>query len=309
MSNYLSRYIASVFVIVVIAVWWNQSVVYNHNKEESRTEQANVIEAISQEKNSKVLKEFPNINISGKSAIVYDFGTEKSLYQKSSEAQLPLASITKVMTVYSAMSRLVPDANITITQNSFNTEGEFGLLVGDVWTLEEISKFTLVNSANDGAEAIAENVTNKVGKDFVTLMNLDAERLGLRRTYFINASGLDESETLPSGYGSASDVAKLMYNAYQSFPAVFQATTLSEYEAKSLTGLEYLAVNTNQFAPETSGLRLSKTGYTDIAGGNLGVLIEIEPTHYIAIVVLGSSREERFSDVQLLLNALIEFLS
>lgn len=305
MSDNLPKYIATVFVIVVLTVWWNESVV----KTDQINGQANALSAITENAPVEKIKEFPYTELVGKSAIVYDFGSDEVLFSKSPNAQLPLASITKLMTVYSALTRLVPDAQITISQSAFETEGEFGLLVGDTWELSELARFTIVNSANDGAEAIGEAVTQKTGMEFISLMNQDATKLGMARTYFINASGLDESENLPSGYGSAGDVAKLLYASYYEFPNIFEATTHSEITARSLSGREYLSVNTNHDSEFTTGLKISKTGYTDIAGGNLAILVEVEPTRPVAIVVLGSTREDRFTDVQKLLNNLLVYLA
>ena len=62
--------------------------------------------------------------------------------------------------------------------------------------------------------------------------------------------------------------------------------------------------NTNQSIEELFGAEGSKTGFTDIAGGNLGVIVDITVGHPVVLVVLGSSREGRFKDIATLYTAL-----
>ena len=62
--------------------------------------------------------------------------------------------------------------------------------------------------------------------------------------------------------------------------------------------------NTNQDIETISGAEASKTGYTDMAGGNLGIIVDISVGHPVVIVVLGSTREGRFKDMDTLYKAL-----
>ena len=62
-------------------------------------------------------------------------------------------------------------------------------------------------------------------------------------------------------------------------------------------------INTNDLVDQIPGMIGSKTGYTDLAGGNLVLLVDIGIDHPIAIAVLGSTRDERFSDVKKLIDA------
>ena len=62
--------------------------------------------------------------------------------------------------------------------------------------------------------------------------------------------------------------------------------------------------NTNQTIETLSGAEASKTGYTDRAGGNLAVIVDISVGHPIVIVVLGSTRQGRFQDIDVLYKAL-----
>jgi D-alanyl-D-alanine carboxypeptidase len=65
----------------------------------------------------------------------------------------------------------------------------------------------------------------------------------------------------------------------------------------SQDGIYHDAVNTNYYIDEIPGIIGSKTGYTDLAGGNLVVAFDAGLNRPIIISVLGSTRQERFTDV------------
>jgi D-alanyl-D-alanine carboxypeptidase len=86
-------------------------------------------------------------------------------------------------------------------------------------------------------------------------------------------------------------------------PLIAQATTQPYISITSLQGTTHTFVNTNIDVTHIPNPLLSKTGYTDLAGGNLVVVYDAAINHPVAIVVLGSTESGRFSDVQQLMNA------
>ena len=66
---------------------------------------------------------FADIPLNAKAAIVYDLATGETLYEKNADAQLPLASLTKLLTVYAALAVLSPETQITIPENATSVEG------------------------------------------------------------------------------------------------------------------------------------------------------------------------------------------
>jgi D-alanyl-D-alanine carboxypeptidase (penicillin-binding protein 5/6) len=127
-------------------------------------------------------------------------------------------------------------------------------------------------------------------------MNWRAKELGLTQTYFLNESGLDEGAFATGGYGSARDTALLLARLFNTAPGVFGATRSSAVVVEEKTG-NHRVRNTNTAAELIPGLIGGKTGLTDLAGGNLAVLIDAGPNHPVAIVVLGSTEHKRFTDV------------
>lgn len=265
-------------------------------------------------KNNAISKVFDNIEIEAKSAYVFDVKEDKVLYKKNEFVQLPLASITKLMTALTA-SELVPEnSKIVIKKEFLDTEGDSGLLANETWTLKDLLDFSLLVSSNDGARSIASVVGaldlktedyNLGRKDFIDKMNTLAEDLELRQTYFTNESGLDFNG-ISGGYGSAIDVAKLMTYILKNKPNIIEST---KYQVLNISSLDKIhkAENTNNSVEKIPGLLASKTGFTDMAGGNLVVAFDASIGHPIVVVVLGSSVKGRFDDVSALVQASLEY--
>jgi D-alanyl-D-alanine carboxypeptidase len=131
-------------------------------------------------------------------------------------------------------------------------------------------------------------------------MNHEADRLGLTQTFFVNDTGLDVSSTMAGAYGSARDVAHLVTAVALEMPDVVERTPLPEATFVSNSGKRYVAKNTSLVGGGLTGAVATKTGYTDLAGGNMVALFEPVPGHRIALSVLGSTRDGRDADIRAL---------
>ncbi len=105
------------------------------------------------------------------------------------------------------------------------------------------------------------------------------------------------------GYGSAIDLARLAGAFVAEAPMVAAATTHDFAQATSTNGVFFRVANTDPEVNAVPHLLLSKTGYTDLAGGNLALVFDVGIGHPIAIVVLGSSLKARFTDGMALVDA------
>lgn len=246
---------------------------------------------------------YDRVVIRAEAAIVYDLTTGEVLYEKNSEAQLPLASLTKLLTLYAAADVMAPGAPVEMTARALSAEGDNGFSEGESFTFEELAKLALVASSNDAAQAIALAAENRKGQGDVSLLASAATAAGLSQTYTLNGTGLDESAIISGGYGSARDMALLSAEFLKRVPGIARATLDPSVTASSMDGRSYTLKNTNPDVTHVPGLRLSKTGYTDLAGGNLAIVFDVGLNHPIAIVVLGSTREGRFTDVDRLVKA------
>ena len=244
---------------------------------------------------------FENITLTARSAYVWDNNTQKALFKKEESTQLPLASITKLMTALVAHEILDESDTIRIDELSIKQDGFSGLQEGEVFDRLTLTDLVLMSSSNDGAFALAAAAGNALlpnsgASSFVTAMNVRAEEIGLLETYFKNPTGLDLSETEGGAYGSARDVAFLMEYILRNEPDILTYTREEEASVYSTNGVEHDAENTNYFVDQIPGLIGSKTGYTDLAGGNLVIAFNAGLDRPIVVVVLGSTQHDRFTD-------------
>lgn len=255
---------------------------------------------------------FASTTVIAESAIVIDLGDSKILYQKNATAQLPLASLTKVPMAYVVSQSLSRDSVIKIPYDTVPAGGVTQFIKGEQWKTQDVIDLTLVASSNDGAEILAAAANDAlhsqypqspVGRATVWRMNDLARELHLSNTYFINPSGLDESATQAGAYGSARDMARLFAYVASSSPDTFAATKHARVQRTSLDGREATAVNTDLALDAIPGVIMGKTGYTDLAGGNLVVVFNVEEHHPVVIAVLHSTEEGRFEDMKQLVAA------
>jgi serine-type D-Ala-D-Ala carboxypeptidase (penicillin-binding protein 5/6) len=245
---------------------------------------------------------FENISIRAKAAYVWDINNQKPLYKKDEAQQLPLASLTKLMTALVANEVLEDSQNVRIGDLSIRQDGDSGLVEGEVFDRLTLSDLVLMSSSNDGAFALAAAagnilIPNSGANSFVNAMNIRAEEIGLKETYFKNPTGLDISQTEGGAYGSARDMAFLMEYIVLNQPDILEFTKEDQARVYSQTGEFHDAENTNYYVDEIPGLIGSKTGYTDLAGGNLVIAFNAGLNRPIAAVVLGSTQQERFTDM------------
>ncbi len=237
--------------------------------------------------------------LAAEAAIVYDPGTKQVLFSKNDEEQLPLASLTKLMTADVALGERSATSSVRISRAAIATEGDSGLKAGETWKLGELLRYSLLVSSNDGMAAVAESGG---GGAFIKKMNANAERLGLAQSYFLDPTGLDMTLGVSGAYGSARDVALLAAAFYASHPSIFESTvrTGAAYEAGGgvLTGKP-----TATPILDIPGLIGAKTGYTDLAGGNLVAVFDRSIGHPLVAVVLHSTEKGRFEDIRALIEA------
>jgi len=259
---------------------------------------------------------FPDVSVQAASVYIYDTVTKKVIYDKNAELQLPLASLTKVMTALT-VSNLLPDRDIVrITADDLSEEGDSGLVPNEEWSVKDLLDFSLIVSSNDGSRALASvagafltaDATSSAVSAFVREMNRTAKALGLHETYFLNQSGLDMSETLSGGYGSAKDIAILVDHILRTKPHLLEATSFDRLNVTSELAV-HDATNTNKAINMIPNVIASKTGFTDLSGGNLVVAFDAGFAHPVIISVLGSTYDGRFEDMAQLVGATIEYLS
>jgi D-alanyl-D-alanine carboxypeptidase (penicillin-binding protein 5/6) len=255
-----------------------------------------------------------NISLSAEAAYVWDIKGQRSLYSKNSDLALPLASITKLMTALLAYELVSGEETFPVPISAIRQEGSSGLVAGEVLGLEALSELSLVSSSNDAAYAMGASVGSLLGdrdplSQFVAGMNIRANELGLYTLKFSNTTGLDESKTEPGAAGSAKDISFLMEYIIRNYPEIISPTKEEEAVIYNTAGSYHLAGNTNEVVMKIPNILGSKTGYTDLAGGNLTIVFDAGLDRPIVVTVLGSTRDNRFTDVLALIEAVQVSLS
>ncbi|MBI2416256.1 MAG: D-alanyl-D-alanine carboxypeptidase [Candidatus Kerfeldbacteria bacterium] len=237
-----------------------------------------------------------------KAVLIMDYDTGQVLWQKNDTAELPIASITKLMTALTALD-YITDWNATYTmQPNENALGgaSFSAGNGDEFTKHDILKAALVGSANNAAAALAHS-TGLTQDQFVQAMNAKAQQLGLRHSHFVDPTGLQAGNT-----ATVRDVANLMRTAtYQ--PTLLAPLGQIEHRMIRQNNVEaaheIVVRTTNRLIKNTDPFVLAgKTGFTYEAGNCLVSLATNPAGHKIIVAYLGADDPTvRFEESQTLI--------
>lgn len=258
---------------------------------------------------------FDDIHLVARSAIVWDVKEQKVLFNKNADDVLPLASLTKLMTALVAYELLDTRDHVTISSRNIKTDGDSGFIDGETFTMQDLADITLISSSNDGASALSSRVAQEIEPQadpevvMVHAMNIRAHEIGLTRTMYKNSTGLDISLSESGATGSARDMAILMEYILLNTSDALALTSTDIKRISNTNGAYHLAKNTNEIVTDIDGLLASKTGYTELAGGNLVVAFNAGLNHPIIITVLGSTFENRFSDTLTLIERTRTYLN
>lgn len=228
------------------------------------------------------------------SAILVDEETGEILFSKNAEARMYPASTTKIMTLMLALESGIPmDTVITIPAEAENTPedgSKIPVYAGEKWRFEDLLYAFMLNSGNDGAVAIAIQVSGSEDR-FVDLMNQKAVQLGCVSTHFANAHGYHDD----NHYTTASDMAIItraaMKNAdFRKIAATVEyhvSDTSGNSNPKVKTRVELINPESKYFYEYCTGI---KTGYHSRAGQCLVASAQMGDRTIIS-VVLRSTRD------------------
>lgn len=241
-----------------------------------------------------------DLSLPCRAAILVDQATGTVLYEKNADQPMPIASITKVMTLlltFEALhdGRLTLDTPVPVSEHAASMGGsQIWLEPGEHFTLDEMLRAICVSSANDAAVAVAELVGGSE-ESFVARMNAKAAELGMENTSFRNACGLDTEGHL----STARDVAVMSRAILNECPEVLH---YSGIWTDTLRGGETMLVNTNKLLRRYEGITGLKTGTTGGAGVCISASASRNGLDLIAVVLGSDSSAERFEAATRLLD-------
>lgn len=243
-----------------------------------------------------------SLNLDSKSAILIDRASGKILYEKSPDEKMPMASMTKIMSMLLIMEN-IENGNLSYSDKviiSKNASGMGGSQVflqeGEEYKVEDLLKCIAVSSANDAVVAMAEKISGSVD-GFVAAMNKKAQELGLTNTHFANPHGLDNE----NHYSTARDMSRLAQELLK-YEEILKFTSIYEDYLTKPDGSQVWLVNTNRLVRFYEGVDGLKTGYTTEAGYCLTATAKKNGLRLISVVMNASSADSRSKDTATLLS-------
>lgn len=242
-----------------------------------------------------------SIELQSKSAVLMDQSTGTVIFEKNSHEQMPLASVTKVMTlllIYEAQAdgKFEWTDTVQVSDHAAAMGGsQVFLEPGETQTAADMTKCIAIASANDAAVAMSEFVAGSEDA-FVEKMNERAKELGMEDTNFVNACGLDADGHVSSAY----DIALMSRELMKNFPEIKEYTTtwMDTITHKTKKGeTEFGLTNTNKLIKWYEGATGLKTGSTGKALYCLSGTAERNGLCLIGVVMAAPDYKIRFREV------------
>ena len=247
----------------------------------------------------------PAPSIAAKSWLLLDTTSGQVIASQDQNMRIEPASLAKIMTAYVAFSairdkRLSMNQMVNVSERAWKVDSSSSKMFIDPRVPVSISDLLhglMIQSGNDAAVAIAEAVAGDEAT-FVTLMNREAQRLGLKSTRFANPHGLPDA----NNYSTAADLANLASHVIRDFPEFYKIDSIKQFTYNKIT-----QQNRNRLLwldPTVDGM---KTGHTDSSGYSM-ISSARRPNgstgerRLVAVVLGTSSTEVRTQESQKLLN-------
>ncbi len=249
---------------------------------------------ISAQSQKKITKKY-SVNLASVSAMVIDLKTGNKLIDKNSNLTMPIASITKLMT-----AMVVLDAKLSLKKKIRFTQADrkqthfyfSRIRVGSELSLGDVLRIALMSSENLAASALGSNYPGGVSA-IIKAMNNKAKKLGMHQTQFVDSIGLSENNV-----STAADLAK-MVAAASKYPLIKKYSTTKVYTAR-FKKPRYILGFTNTNLLVRAGhkeVKLSKTGYLDIAGRCLVMLTRVGKKEVVMVMLDSFGKRSPIGDV------------
>lgn len=231
----------------------------------------------------------PAGGVYARNAILVDPRTGEVLFAKNAQRQVPIASLTKLMT---ALVFLEQKPNLRreaeVHAEDMSGAGRTQLRLNESVALGDLLHMSLMCSDNVATRVLARSAGLE-SDVFVARMNRKAHELGLEETHFVEFTGLDERNV-----SSASDVARLLHAAAHD-PTIQNITTTREYAFRT-TRRDHVFRNTNRLLYGRWSVLGGKTGFISEAGYCYATWVREYGRDLIAVVLGAPTEATRFAD-------------
>ncbi len=236
--------------------------------------------------------------IAARSFVLFDAASGQTLASQAASERFEPASLTKLMTAYLVFDalknkKLTLTQTVPVSERAWKAEGS-RMFIDPKQTpaVEPLIRGMIIQSGNDASIALAEAIAGSEDL-FAQLMNKQAQRLGMKNTHFVNATGLPS----PQHYSTAEDLVVLSNALIRDFPS-----EVGYYKEREFTHNKITQPNRNRLLfldPTVDGL---KTGHTEAAGYCLIATAKRGERRLISVVLGTNSDAARTQESQKLLN-------
>ena len=207
-------------------------------------------------------KEIDDKDILAKNAVVIDGTTDRVLYGKNSDSKVAMASTTKIMTCIVALENSKMDSIVEVSDRATKMpKVHMGMRKGEKYYMKDLLLAMMLESYNDVAVSVAENVAGSV-EEFAKLMNKKAKEIGAYNTNFVTPNGLDAEKHYSTAYDMAVIGAYAIKNKEFLEITNSRTHTFSDIERKR----NFTVSNKDAFLTMDNSAIGIKTGFTGKAG-------------------------------------------
>ena len=246
--------------------------------------------------------------------ILVDMDTNKVLWAKNPSKPVPVASLTKIMTIMLAYEIAMDDASpytleslIPVTPEAINTEAsKVYFKKGEMFTIDELLIAASVRSANDAAHLLAEHLGGGTADKFIEDMNRRAKEVGMTHTTYFNAHGLPGKTKALDNQSTTEDIARLCL-VFRQYSYLMDLAGRRTAPFREKGSPDYILLqNHNNLLPGAKtaavGVNGIKTGFTNRAGFCVAASCERSGHNLLAVVTGFPSAADRDNFVHVLLD-------
>lgn len=239
----------------------------------------------------------PEPQVDAHAVLVMHMESGKTLYEKNPSVQVPIASLTKVLSAFVAQDLFDQNEIITVASSAVRVDGQKQTLyTGERIAAGDLVSMMLVESSNDAAYALAAYAKTR-NIDFVSAMNQKAALLGMDHCRFTDPAGLDDL-----AFCDANDLLRLTRATLRNAPQLWPIMAQAQLTIRSVDGaIVHEVKSTDELLGQLEGVIGGKTGYTDGALGCMLLVVKLPENRGTLIsIVLGS--RTRFMDTTTLVS-------